>query len=57
VLRDAVRRGGPEPEVRFRLHVRNDNRGGTPPQVELRSLCGPDDDGAPCITVLMLGED
>ncbi len=25
----------------------------TPPLVHLKALCGPDDDGAPCITVMM----
>jgi len=44
-------------EVRFAVHVRNDNRERTPPLVRLKALCGPDDDGSPCITVLLPDED
>jgi hypothetical protein len=44
-------------EIRYRLHVRNDNREGTPPLVGLKALCGPDDDGSPCITVMLPDED
>jgi len=43
--------------LRYRLHVRNDNRSGQAPLVELKALCGPDDDGAPCITVMLPNED
>jgi hypothetical protein len=39
--------------VRFGVHVRNDNREGTPPLVRLKALCGPGDDGSPCITVML----
>jgi hypothetical protein len=45
------------PEVRFGVHVRNDNRESTPPLVRLKALCGPDDDGSPCLTVLLPEED
>lgn len=45
------------PEMRYRLHVRNDNRDGTPPLVTLKAVCGPDDDGAPCVTVMLPDED
>jgi hypothetical protein len=38
---------------RFGVHVRNDNREGTPPLVRLKALCGPGDQGEPVITVLM----
>jgi hypothetical protein len=44
-------------ELCFKLHVRNDNRDGVPPFVELKAVCGPDDDGKPCITVTMVDED
>ena len=44
-------------EVRYRLHVRNDNRVGEPPLVELKSVCGPNDDGTPCVTVMLPEED
>jgi hypothetical protein len=45
------------PKVRFGVHVRNDNRERIPPLVRLKAVCGPDDDGAPCITVMMPEED
>ena len=41
--------------VRVRLYVRNDNR--QPRPVTLKAVCGPDDDGSPCITVMMSDED
>jgi hypothetical protein len=44
-------------EVRFGVHVRNDNRERTPPLVLLKALLGPDDDGSPCITVMKPDED
>ena len=44
-------------EVLFQLHVRNDNREGEPPLVTLKAVCGPDDDGKPCITVMLPDED
>jgi len=54
----AIRSGrAPGAEVRYRLHVRNDNRGGDPPLVELKAVCGPDDDGTPCVTVMLPHED
>jgi hypothetical protein len=43
-------------EVRFALQVRNDNREPTSPLVRLKAVCGPDDDGAPCLTVLIPDE-
>jgi hypothetical protein len=57
MLACAIRRGGSGPEVRFALHVRNDNREGIPPLVRLKAVCGPGDDGAPCITVMLPEED
>ncbi len=56
LLRCAVGRSNGA-EVRFGVHVRNDNRDRTPPLVRLKALCGPDDDGSPCITVMVPGED
>jgi hypothetical protein len=44
-------------EVRFGVHVRNDNRNGTPPLVRLKALCGPGDQREPVITVMMPEED
>jgi hypothetical protein len=57
MLRFAIRRSNDGSEIRFRLHVRNDNRDGTPPLIELKALCGPDDDGVPCITIMEPSED
>jgi hypothetical protein len=57
MLRLAIGRTDDGPEVRFALHVRNNNRERTPPLVRLKALCGPNDDGAPCITVLLPDED
>jgi hypothetical protein len=44
-------------EVRFGVHVRNDNREHTPPLVRLKAVCGPGDQGEPVITVMMPDED
>ena len=43
------------PHMLFRLHVRNDNRRGTPPLVTLKAECGPLDIDAPrpAITVML----
>jgi hypothetical protein len=51
----AARRGGTE--IRFTLHVRNDNREGTPPLRTLKAVCGPGDTPEPVITILMPDED
>jgi hypothetical protein len=51
----AARREGSE--VRFGVHVRNDNRERAPPLVRLKALCGPGDEGEPVVTVLMPDED
>ena len=54
LLACAVRGGeGGAREVRFGVHVRNDNRERTPPAVRLKAVCGPADDGGPCITVML----
>ncbi len=57
MLRFAIRTGDDGPEVRFALHVRNDNRERTPPLVQLKALCHPGDDGEPVITILLPDED
>jgi hypothetical protein len=44
-------------EVRFGVHVRNDNRERTPPLVRLKAVCGPGDRGEPVVTVMEPGED
>jgi hypothetical protein len=56
LLRLAIGRSDGQ-EVRFAVHVRNDNRDRTPPLVRLKALCGSNDDGSPCITVLLPDED
>jgi hypothetical protein len=58
MLRFALRgpRGG-APEVRFAVHVRNDNRERTPPLVRLKAVCGPGDQGEAVVTVMMPNED
>jgi hypothetical protein len=56
LLRCAVR-GQDGAEVRFGVHVRNDNRERTPPLVRLKALCGPGDDGEQVITVMTPDED
>ncbi len=43
--------------VDFAVHVRNDNREGDPPLVQLYALCGPGDDAEPVITVMKIDED
>jgi hypothetical protein len=43
--------------VLYSLHIRNDNRSGTPPLVHLKAVCGPGDQGEPVITVMMPDED
>jgi hypothetical protein len=58
MLRFAVRRSGDgDSEVRFAVHVRNDNREGTPPLVRLKALCSPGDNGELVLTVMMPNED
>jgi hypothetical protein len=57
MLRLAIARSDDGPKVRFGVHVRNDNREGTPPLVRLKGVCGPGDVGEPVITVMTLEED
>ena len=56
MLRCAIRRAS-GPEVRYGVHVRNDRRERTPPLVRLKALCGPGDDAAPVITIMLPEED
>jgi hypothetical protein len=58
MLRFAVRgQSGGAREVRFGVHVRNDNRDRTPPLVRLKAICGPGNDGEPVLTVMLPEED
>jgi hypothetical protein len=57
LLACAMRRDGGGSEVRFGVHVRNDNRERTPALVRLKAHCGPGDDGEPVVTVMLPEED
>ena len=57
LLRLTIGRNDGGPEVRFSVHVRNDNRDRTPPLVRLKAVCGLGDDGRPCLTVMLPDED
>ena len=58
MLRVAAGRPSDDPhELRFAVHVRNDNRERPPPLVRLKALCGPGDQGEPVITIRMPDED
>jgi hypothetical protein len=57
LLRCVIGHSGSGSEVRFGVHVRNDNREGTPPLVQFKAVCGPGDDGEPCITIMLARED
>lgn len=43
-------------ELLYGLHVRSDNRPGTPPLVTLKAVCGPGDRGEPVITIMLPDE-
>lgn len=57
MLRLAITRSDGGSELRFALHVRNDNRDGIPPLVKLKAICGPGDDAEPVLTVMLPEED
>jgi hypothetical protein len=57
LLRLAIGRSDRGSGVLFGVHVRDDDREGTPPLVRLKALCGPGDLGEPVITVMLPGED
>jgi hypothetical protein len=57
MLHIAIKKNSGGPEVHFALHVRDSNREGTPPLVQLKALCGPGDDAAPVITIMLPEED
>jgi hypothetical protein len=44
-------------ELRFAVHVRNDNRERTPPLVHLKAVIGPGDQGELVLTVMLPDED
>ena len=56
MLRDAIGRAKPGTNtILYQVSVRNDNRRAR--AVALKAVCGPADDGSPCITVLLPEED
>jgi hypothetical protein len=57
LLACAVRGGAGGAEVGFAVHVRNDDREGTPPLVRLKALCAPGEQGEPVVTVMLPHED
>lgn len=57
VLAAAIRRGADGRAVSFAVHVRTGDRRGTPAATPLVAVCGPGDDGEPCVTVMLPGED
>jgi len=57
MLRSAALSGARGTQILFSLHVRNDNREGTPPLVKLKAVYGPGDNMEPCITVMEPDED
>ena len=57
LLRQAALSGPDSSEVRFAVHVRNDDREGTPPLVQLKAICGPGDSREPVVTVMLPEED
>lgn len=57
LLRFAVKTGDGGPHLRYSVGVRNSHKGGGHELVSLHAVCGPDDDGSPCITVMLEGED
>jgi hypothetical protein len=57
MLRHAIAKSSGGDRVDFAVHVRTDNREGTPPLVSLYALCRPGDDAEPVVTVMLDGED
>jgi hypothetical protein len=53
MLRWAIARQGGGSAVFYGVHVRNDERDGTPPLVRLKAVCGPGDHGEAVLTVLL----
>ena len=50
-----ARRQGGKSMIFFFLDVQNDTTG--PKRVQLKCICGPNDDGSPCLTILLPDED
>jgi hypothetical protein len=56
-LRWAIGQRNGVSEVRFGVHVRNNNRERTPQLVRLKAVCGPGDDAESVVTVMLPEED
>lgn len=55
MLRHAIRTQPSSDLILFKVYVRNDNRPAK--RVTLKSVCGPGDDGAPVVTIMLEGQD
>lgn len=56
MLRYAIRQTRDRGDIiHFTVHVQNDQQGPRP--VPLKAVCGPDDHGKPCLTIMMPNED
>jgi hypothetical protein len=57
LLSMAIHRSDDGTDIRYSIHVRNDNREGIPPLVQLKAVSGPGDNGEPVITIMLIDED
>lgn len=59
MLHNAIKTGNGGEQTTFRVYVRNHNRQSMSARdlVTLKAVCGPDDDSAPCITIMLTTED
>lgn len=55
MLKYAIQQSSDANLLHFQLHVRNSNEKAD--LVHLKAICGPDDDGSPCLTILLPNED
>ena len=55
MLRYAILSGPRGNPIQFEFYVQNDDSG--PQRVTLKSVAGPDDDGNPCVTIMLPDED
>ena len=55
VFRSAARNANGQ-TLFFAVHVRDGNRRGVPPLVRLKAVCGPGDDAAPVVTIMLPDE-
>lgn len=55
ILKLSIQQSQGEQELLFQLYVRNNNE--ETELVKLKAICGPDDNGEPCLTILLPHED